>query len=93
MKSGKYFTVSTTIDQLPLTHPEHIGVTPVKITLVQGVRSRKSKKSFCKLRTYSTIAPKKKNLNLQEKLALEWRSLHLKLVNIRFCTNGSTKIH
>jgi len=46
LKSGRHFAASATLDQLPLTHPEHIGVTPVKTTIVQGGRRRKSKKSF-----------------------------------------------
>ncbi|XP_025196742.1 AT-rich interactive domain-containing protein 4B-like isoform X3 [Melanaphis sacchari] len=46
LKSGKHFAASATLDQLPLTHPEHIGVTPVRTTIVQGRRSRKHKKSI-----------------------------------------------
>ncbi|XP_060843777.1 AT-rich interactive domain-containing protein 4A-like isoform X3 [Rhopalosiphum padi] len=46
LKSGKHFAASATLDQLPLTHPEHIGITPVRTTIVQGRRSRKHKKSF-----------------------------------------------
>lgn len=45
LKSGKHFAASATLDQLPLTHPEHIGITPVKTTIVQGRRNRKHKKS------------------------------------------------
>ncbi|XP_060859936.1 AT-rich interactive domain-containing protein 4B-like [Metopolophium dirhodum] len=45
LKSGRHFAASATLDQLPLTHPEHIGVTPVRTTIVQGRRSRKHKKS------------------------------------------------
>lgn len=46
LKSGRHFAASATLDQLPLTHPEHIGITPVRTTIVQGRRNRKHKKSF-----------------------------------------------
>lgn len=44
LKSGKHFAASATLDQLPLTHPEHIS-TPVHNTIVYSRRCRKPKKS------------------------------------------------
>ncbi|XP_050531327.1 AT-rich interactive domain-containing protein 4B-like isoform X2 [Daktulosphaira vitifoliae] len=44
LKSGKHFAASATLDQLPLTHPEHIG-TPTRNSIVYGRRSRKHIKS------------------------------------------------
>ncbi|XP_050438294.1 AT-rich interactive domain-containing protein 4B-like isoform X2 [Adelges cooleyi] len=44
LKSGKHFAASATLDQLPLTHPEHI-TSPTRNTIVYGRRSRKHKKS------------------------------------------------
>lgn len=40
LKSGKHFAASATLDQLPLTHPEHIGA----IIYTSGQRNRKLKK-------------------------------------------------
>lgn len=42
LKSGKHFAASATLDQLPLTHPEHIS-TPVCNSVVYGRRSQKLK--------------------------------------------------
>lgn len=44
LKSGRHFAASATLDQLPLTHPEHIG-TPVGTSVVHGRRNRNHKKS------------------------------------------------
>jgi Ras-related protein Rab-1A len=44
LKSGKHFAASSTLDQLPLTHPEHIR-SPVRTNIVQSCRIRKPKKS------------------------------------------------
>jgi len=46
LESGRHFTDSATFDQLPLTHPEHIGITPVGTTILQSHRSRIHKKSI-----------------------------------------------
>ncbi|KAL4135614.1 hypothetical protein QTP88_007212 [Uroleucon formosanum] len=45
LKSGRYFADCATLDQLPLTHPEHIEVTPVRHTTLQVYRNRKHKTS------------------------------------------------
>lgn len=44
LKSKKHFAASATLDQLPLTHPEHIGITPIRN--IHGRRSQKHKKSL-----------------------------------------------
>lgn len=45
LKSGKHFAASATLDQLPLTHPEHIN-TPVCNSVGYGRRSQKLKTSL-----------------------------------------------
>lgn len=45
LKSGKHFAASATLDQLPLTHPEHIA-SPVHTSIVFGRRNQKHKKSI-----------------------------------------------
>ncbi|XP_022168878.1 AT-rich interactive domain-containing protein 4B-like isoform X2 [Myzus persicae] len=62
LKSGRHFAASATLDQLPLTHPEHIGVTPVRTTIVQGRRSRKHKKSFGESGEEETSAMEEKDI-------------------------------
>jgi len=45
MKSGRHFATGATLDQLPLTHPEHIGITQIRTKVVNNRRSRKHKKN------------------------------------------------
>lgn len=44
LKSGKHFAASETLDQLPLTNPEHIAA-PIRNGITNGRRSRKQIKS------------------------------------------------
>ncbi|KAE9524346.1 hypothetical protein AGLY_015385 [Aphis glycines] len=62
LKSGKHFAASATLDQLPLTHPEHIGITPVKTTIVQGRRNRKHKKSVGESGEEETLTMEEKDI-------------------------------
>lgn len=45
LKSGRHFAASSSLDELPLTHPEH-NITLNGTNTARGRRSRKEKKSI-----------------------------------------------
>lgn len=80
LKSGRHFNESETLDQLPLTHPEHFS-TPV----VVGRRGRRSRQLKWVSNTFIHYIHKLvvRKLTYQKKFILIWMLFYLTNISIR----------